>query len=212
MSLQSLDCGPGPHTGLDLSPPWMNEASCLLKSLSPDLACIGYGRWNDHNDKKHLLSQCLPWSKYLPLYSSSWILRWSILASTFIGEDTEAQKSVKPAQDHTVRVYDQVQATANSCLNTESQDIRAGRPSEGASWKWDFSHRVLSSIKIYAQTQDIKFIQEEYISHASPGSAEVTDKLWNLSGGNTIKVYYSHKYSGLVALLSISPPPDDSKV
>ena len=46
----------------------------------------------------------------------------------FIGEDTEAQKSVKPAQGHTVRVYDHVQATAYSCLNAESQDIRAGTP------------------------------------------------------------------------------------
>ena len=94
-----------------------------------------------------------------------------------IGEDTEAQKSVKPAQGHRVRVYDQVQAAAHGCLNTESQDIRAGRPQDGASWKWDFSHGVLSSVKIYVQTEDIKSIQEEYISHESPGSAEVTDKL-----------------------------------
>ena len=32
------------------------------------------------------------------------------------------------AQGHTVRVYDHIQATAYSCLNAESQDIRAGRP------------------------------------------------------------------------------------
>lgn len=41
---------------------------------------------------------------------------------------------------------------------------------------WDFSHGVLSSIKIVVPRQDIKSIQEEYISHASLGSAEMTNK------------------------------------
>lgn len=41
---------------------------------------------------------------------------------------------------------------------------------------WDFNHRVLSSVKMCVKPQDIKSIKEEYISHASLGSAEVTNK------------------------------------